>query len=59
LKLRGAVRINQPRDDLFRKVIEERRQHKDDQELYNWLKIFANSINGCFCRAQPSGLCMI
>jgi hypothetical protein len=30
------------RDDIFRKIIEERRRHKDDKELYQWLKLFAN-----------------
>jgi hypothetical protein len=53
VKLRGAVRIDPRRDDLFRKVIEERREHKEDKELYHWLKIFANSIYGCFVELNP------
>jgi hypothetical protein len=56
VKLRGAVRIDPRRDDLFRKIIEERRRHKDDEELYHWLKIFANSIYGCFVELNPETL---
>ncbi len=56
VKLRGAVRIDPRRDDLFRKVIEERHQHKEDKELYHWLKIFANSIYGCFIELNPETL---
>jgi len=56
VKLRGAVRIDPRRDDLFKKIIEERRQHKDDPELYHWLKIFANSIYGCFIELNPETL---
>jgi hypothetical protein len=56
VKLRGVVRIDPRRYDLFRKVIEERRQHKEDNELYHWLKIFANSIYGCFVELNPETL---
>jgi hypothetical protein len=56
VKLRGAVRIDPRRDDLFRKVIEERREHRDDKDLYHWLKIFANSIYGCFVELNPETL---
>ncbi len=56
VKLRGAVRIDPRSDDLFRKIIEERRRHKDDEELYRWLKILANSIYGCFVELNPETL---
>lgn len=56
VKLRGTVRIDPRRDDLFRKVIEERIRHKDDELLYHWLKIFASSIYGCFVELNPETL---
>jgi hypothetical protein len=56
VRLRNAVRIHPGRDDIFRKIIEERRRHKDDKELYKWLKLFANSIYGCFVELNPETL---
>jgi len=56
VRLRNAVRIHPGRDDIFRKIIEERRRHKDDKELYQWLKLFANSIYGCFVELNPETL---
>jgi hypothetical protein len=56
VRLRGAVRIHPGHDDIFRKVIEERRRHKDDKDLYQWLKLFANSIYGCFIELNPETL---
>ena len=56
VRLRGSVRIHPGRDDIFRKVIEERRRHKDDKDLYQWLKLFANSIYGCFIELNPETL---
>jgi hypothetical protein len=56
VRLRGAVRIHPGRDDIFRKVIEERRRHRDDKDLYHWLKLFANSIYGCFVELNPQTL---
>ena len=56
VRLRNAVRIHPGRDDIFRKVIEERRRHKGDKELYQWLKLFANSIYGCFVELNPETL---
>ena len=53
VRLRGAVRIHLGRDDIFRKIVEERRRHKDDKELYQWLKLFANSIYGYFIELNP------
>jgi len=44
------------RDDLFRKIIEDRKRHESDKELYHWLKIFANSIYGCFVEINPETL---
>ena len=49
VNLRGSmVEIDPYKDDLFRKVIEQRKLHKADQALYYWLKILANSIYGFF-----------
>jgi hypothetical protein len=56
VRLRGAVRIDARKDDLFRKVIEDRKRHESDKELYHWLKIFANSIYGCFVEINPETL---
>ena len=56
VRLRGAVRIHPGHDDIFRKVIEERRKQKDDKDLYKWLKLFANSIYGCFIELNPETL---
>jgi hypothetical protein len=55
-RLRRAVRIHPGHDDIFRKVIEERRRNKDDKDLYQWLKLFANSIYGCFIELNPETL---
>src|ERR1039458_8294986 len=48
VNLRGMVEINPNEDDIFRKVIEQRKLHKSDGALYYWLKILANSIYGFF-----------
>jgi hypothetical protein len=54
IKLRGSmVEINPYKDDLFRKVIEQRKLHKGDKALYYWLKILANSIYGFFVELIP------
>ena len=54
VKLRGSmVEINPYRDDLFRKVIEQRKINKSDKALYYWLKILANSIYGFFVELIP------
>src|SRR5262249_52731492 len=54
VNLRGSmVEINPYKDDLFRKVIEQRKLHKSDKALYYWLKIFANSIYGFFVELLP------
>jgi hypothetical protein len=52
--LRGSmVEVNPYKDDLFRKVIEQRKLHKADEALYYWLKILANSIYGFFVELIP------
>jgi|CZKJ01.1.fsa_nt_gi hypothetical protein len=53
VNLRGMVKINPYRDDLFRTIIEQRRLHKADKSLYYWLKILANSIYGFFVELIP------
>jgi hypothetical protein len=54
VNLRGSmVEINPYKDDLFRKVIEQRKLHKSDETLYYWLKILANSIYGFFVELNP------
>jgi hypothetical protein len=54
IHLRGSmVEIDPYKDDLFRKVIEQRKLHKTDNALYYWLKIFANSIYGFFVELNP------
>jgi len=54
VKLRGSmVEINPYKDDLFRKVIEQRKLNKADKKLYYWLKILANSIYGFFVELIP------
>jgi len=49
----SMVEINPYKDDLFRKVIEQRKLHKSDEALYYWLKILANSIYGFFVELNP------
>ena len=54
VNLRGSmVEINPYKDDLFRKVIEQRKLNKADKNLYYWLKILANSIYGFFVELIP------
>src|SRR5439155_24092270 len=54
VNLRGSmVEIDPHKDDLFRKVIEQRKLNKSDKALYYWLKIFANSIYGFFVELLP------
>src|SRR5438876_7786342 len=54
VNLRGSmVEIDPYKDDLFRKVIEQRKLNKSDKALYYWLKIFANSIYGFFVELLP------
>jgi len=52
--LRGSmVEIDPYKDDLFRKVIEQRKLNRADKKLYYWLKILANSIYGFFVELIP------
>lgn len=54
VNLRGSmVEISPYKDDLFRKVIEQRKLNKADKKLYYWLKILANSIYGFFVELIP------
>jgi len=53
---KSMVEINPYKDDLFRKVIEQRKLNKSDEALYYWLKIFANSIYGFFVELNPEEL---
>jgi hypothetical protein len=53
VNLRGMVKIDPYKDDLFRKIIEQRKLHKTDKALYYWLKILANSIYGFFVELIP------
>ena len=54
VSLRGSmVKIDPYKDDLFRKVIEQRKLNKSDKDLYYWLKILANSIYGFFVELIP------
>ena len=53
VNLRGMVEIDPYKDDLFRKVIEQRKLKKEDEALYYWLKILANSIYGFFVELNP------
>ena len=54
VNLRGSmVEIDPYKDDLFRKVIEQRKLNKADKKLYYWLKILANSIYGFFVELVP------
>ncbi len=53
VNLRGMVKVDPYKDDLFRKIIEQRKLHKADKALYYWLKILANSIYGFFVELIP------
>ena len=54
VNLRGSmVEIDPYKDDLFTKVIEQRKLNKADKKLYYWLKIFANAIYGFFVELIP------
>jgi hypothetical protein len=56
VNLRGMVRIDPYADDLFCRIIEQRKRHKTDEALYYWLKILANSIYGFFVELIPEDL---
>jgi hypothetical protein len=53
VNLRGMVTVDPYKDDLFRKIIEQRKLNKSDEALYYWLKILANSIYGFFVELNP------
>ena len=54
--LRGMITIDPYKDDLFTHVIEQRKLHQSNEELYYWLKIFANSIYGFFVEINPEAI---
>src|ERR1039457_5125217 len=47
------VEIDPYHDDLFRKIIEQRKLNKADKALYYWLKVLVNSIYGFFGELNP------
>jgi hypothetical protein len=53
VNLRGMVKVDPYKDDLFCKIIEQRKLNKADEALYYWLKILANSIYGFFVELNP------
>ncbi len=53
VNLRGMVKVDPYKDDLFCTIIEQRTLHKADKALYYWLKILANSIYGFFVELNP------
>ncbi len=53
VSLRGMVEIDPYKDDLFKRAIEQRKLHKSDEDLYYWLKVFANAIYGFFVEINP------
>ncbi len=53
VNLRGMVEIYPYEDDLFKRTIEQRKLHKSDEDLYSWLKVFANSMYGFFAEINP------
>ena len=53
VNLRGMVKVDPYKDDLFRKIIEQRKLNKGDGGLYYWLKILANSIYGFVVELNP------
>ncbi len=56
VNLRGMVKIDPYKDDLFKRVIEQRMLSKSNKELYYWLKILANAIYGFFVELNPEAL---
>jgi hypothetical protein len=53
VNLRGMVKVDPYKDDLFCKIIEQRDLHQNDKAIYYWLKILANSIYGFFVELNP------
>jgi hypothetical protein len=49
----SKVEIDPYHDDLFKKIIEQRKLNKADEALYYWLKVLANSIYGFFGELNP------
>jgi hypothetical protein len=53
VNLRGMIEIDPYKDDLFKRTIEQRKLLKSDRDLYDWLKVFANSMYGFFAEINP------
>jgi hypothetical protein len=49
----STVEIDPYHDDLFKKIIEQRKLNKSNKALYYWLKVLANSIYGFFGELNP------
>jgi hypothetical protein len=54
IKLRGAISVGPRKGDFFTRVIEYRKQNKDDDRLQYFLKILANSTSyGTYLQLDP------
>jgi len=54
IKLRGAVSIDPKEEDFFTRVVEYRKQNKDNDRLEHFLKILANSTSyGTYLELNP------
>jgi hypothetical protein len=54
IKLRGAISVDPRKEDFFTRVIEYRKQNKDDDRLQYFLKILANSTSyGTYLELNP------
>ena len=54
IKLRGAITVDPTREDFFTRVIEYRKQNKNDDRLQYFLKILANSTSyGTYLELNP------
>ena len=54
IKLRGAIPVDPRKEDFFTRVIEYRKQNKDNEQLQYFLKILANSTSyGAYLELNP------
>jgi hypothetical protein len=53
VKFMNLIWFDPYNDDLFCKMIEQRKLNKDNPELCYWLKIFTNAIYGFFVEVNP------
>jgi hypothetical protein len=55
IKLRGAIPVDPRREDFFTRVVEYRKQNKNDKRLEYFLKILANSTSyGVYLELNPA-----